>query len=187
MKKEKVYFELSLDSLRGLAGWAVACAGRAFPIIEEYYRDDSRPRAAIEAAREFAMGGKRSARLRVLAMEVYRAALEAREPAASATARAASLAASSAYTHPLVDVRQAMHILGPAAYAAFAIETHEADSPQAGNREVRWAIEHAPAEVSWVLRHVPTPKGDQGRLDEIVRALDGGLRGLYKGDTTHRE
>jgi len=47
---------------------------------------------------------KRSAKLRVLALDAYRAALETKDLAASA--------AATADTHPLVDVQQSKHILG---------------------------------------------------------------------------
>ena len=68
-------------------------------------------------------------------------------PAAAAAARAAGLAAASAYTHPLADVQQTKHIVGPAAYAALALELDHAGDPNIGDGEVRWAIEHAPPEV----------------------------------------
>jgi hypothetical protein len=53
-------------------------------------------------------------------MDAYRSAQEM--DAASAAAQSASLAASSAYTHLLVDVAQTKHIVDPAAYAALAME-----------------------------------------------------------------
>ena len=70
----------------------------------------------------FAGGGRRTAQLRSLAWSAYSAAREADDPAAAAAAHAACLAASSAYTHPLADIQQTRHILGPAAYAALAPE-----------------------------------------------------------------
>src|SRR5574341_441125 len=60
---------------------------------------------------------RQPAQLRSLALAAFSAAREADDPAAAAAARAAGLAASSAYTHPLADVQQTKHIVGPAAYA----------------------------------------------------------------------
>src|SRR5574341_367575 len=117
MARESNYFSLSLESLRALGRWAADCAERALSVYETYADSDSRPRAAIEGLRVFAGGGKRTAQLRSLALSAFSAAREANDPAAAAAARAAGLAASSAYTHPLADVQQTKHILGPAAYA----------------------------------------------------------------------
>lgn len=75
-------------------------------MFEKYADSDSRPRAAIEGLRVFAGGSKRTAQLRSLAMSAHAAAREVGHPAAAAAARAAGLAAASAYTHPLVDVQQ---------------------------------------------------------------------------------
>ncbi len=115
------YFALSLESLRALGGWTADCAERALWVFETHVDSDSRPRAAIEGIRVFAGGGNRTARLRSLALAALAAAREAGDPAAAAAARAAGLAASSAYTHPLADVQQTKHIVGPAAYAALAL------------------------------------------------------------------
>jgi hypothetical protein len=101
MARESKYFALSLESLRALGSWAADCAERALPVYEKLTGADSRPRAAIEGIRVFAAGGKRTAQLRTLALAAMAAAREVNDPAAAAAARAAGLAASSAYTHPL--------------------------------------------------------------------------------------
>ena len=98
MGRESNYFPLSLESLRALGSWAADCAERALSVYETYADSDPRPRAAIEGIRVFAAGGKRTAQLRALALSAYSAAREADDPAAVAAARAAGLAASSAYT-----------------------------------------------------------------------------------------
>jgi Imm-5 like putative immunity protein len=126
MAHESKYFSLSLESLRALGSWAADCAERALSVYESQADSDSRPRAAIEGIRAFAGGGKRCAQLRSLALSAYSAARDVGNPAAAAAAHAAGLAASSAYTHPLVDVQQTKHIVGPAAYAALALELDEA-------------------------------------------------------------
>lgn len=171
------YFTLTLESLRALGAWAADCAERALPIYEGHAGSDSRPRAAIEGIRVFAGGGKRTAQLRTLALSAYAAAREAGDPAAAAAARAAGSAAASAYTHPLAHVQQTKHILGPAAYAALALELDHAGDPGAGDREVRWAIEHVTPEVREILLQMPARQAPNSRLDTILYELDAGIRG----------
>jgi hypothetical protein len=177
MGRESKYFTLSLESLRSLGSWAADCAERALPVYEKVADSDSRPRAAIEGIRVFAAGGKRTAQLRSLALSAYSAARETNDPAAAAAARAAGLAAASAYTHPLADVQQTKHIVGPAAYAALALELDHAGDPNIGDGEVRWAIEHAPSEVREVLQQMPARQAGNSRLDTILYELDAGIRG----------
>jgi hypothetical protein len=124
----------------------------------------------------FAAGGKRTAQLRSLALAAFSAAREAGDPAAAAAARAAGLAASSAYTHPLADVQQTKHVLGPAAYAALALELGHAGDPGLAEAEVRWAIEHVPSEVRDVLLHMPARQAGSSRLEALLYQLDAGLR-----------
>jgi hypothetical protein len=174
MTSPNQYFDLPLDTLRVIAGWAADCAGRALPIYEARNPEDPRTRAAIDGSREFALGGKRSAKLRLLAMDAYRASLEADDPAASAAARAASLAAASAYTHPFVDVNQAKHILSPAAYVVWAVEVQYGFD--LGAEELRRAVEQADKEVINVLLKMPCQPEGKTRLDKIMYDLDKGLR-----------
>jgi hypothetical protein len=176
MDRESRYFTLSLDSLRVIGGWAADCAERALPIYEMHANSDTRPRAAIEGIRQFAGGGKRTARLRSLALAAHAAARELGHPAAAAAARAAGSAAASAYTHPLADVHQTKHIVGPAAYAALALELGHAGDPSVGDAEVHWAIDHAPAEVREVLLQMPARQIGKSRLDTILYELDAGIR-----------
>lgn len=176
MDRESTYFTLSLASLRAIGGWAADCAERALPVVETHAASDTRPRAAIEGIREFAGGGKRTARLRSLACAANAAAREAGDPAAAAAARAAGLAAASAYTHPLANVHQTKHIIGPAAYASLALELDHAGDPGIGDAVVRWAIENAPAEVREVLLQMPARQTGKSRLNTILYELDAGIR-----------
>jgi hypothetical protein len=176
MARESKYFSLSLEALRALGSWAADCAERALSVYENYADSDSRPRAALEGIRVFAAGGKRTAQLRSLALSAFSAARLADDPAAAAAARAAGLAAASAYTHPLVDVHQTKHIVGPAAYAALALELYHAGDPNIGEDEVRWAIEHVTSEVRAVLLQMPARKTGINRLDKILYELDEGIR-----------
>ena len=176
MNRQSKYFTLSLESLRAIGGWAADCAERALSVYEAHPDSDSRPRAAIEGIRGFAGGGKRTARLRSLALAAHAAARAVGDPAAAAAARAAGLAAASAYTHPLADVHQTKHIVGPAAYAALALELDHAGDPSVADAEVRWAIEHAPAEVREVLLQMPARQAGKTRLETILYALDAAIR-----------
>jgi hypothetical protein len=176
MARESKYFTLTMESLRALGSWAADCAERALSVYENHANSDSRPRAAIDGIRVFAGGGKRTAQLRSLALSAFSAAREADDPAAVAAARAAGLAASSAYTHPLADVQQTKHIVGPAAYAALALELDHGGDPNIGESEVRWVIEHAPTEVREVLRQMPARQPGNSRLDTLLYELDAGIR-----------
>jgi len=176
MARESEYFSLSLESLRSLGSWAADCAERALAVYETHADSDSRPRAAIEGIRAFADGGKRTAQLRSLALSAYSAAREADDPAAAAAARAAGLAASSAYTHPLADVQQTKHIVGPAAYSALALELNQGGDHSIGDNEVIWAIGHITPEVRAILLQMPARKAGISRLDKILYELDEGIR-----------
>jgi Imm-5 like putative immunity protein len=173
---ESRYFTLNLESLRAIGGWAADCAQRALSVYETQPDSDSRPRAAIAGIREFAGGGRRTARLRSLANAANAAAREVGDPAAAAAARAAGLAAASAYTHPLADVHQTKHIVGPAAYAALALELDHAGETSVVDSEVRWAIEHAPSEAHEVLLQMPARQPGKSRLETILYELDAGIR-----------
>jgi hypothetical protein len=109
-------------------------------------------------------------------VEANAAAREIGDPAAAAAARAAGLAAASAYTHPLADVHQTKHIVGPAAYAALALELDHDGDPRVADGEVRWAIEHAPSEAREVLLQMPARQAGKSRLDTILYELDAGIR-----------
>jgi hypothetical protein len=175
--KEKVYFNLPVASLRILGGWCADCAAIVLPIFEKYEPLDSRPREAISGIRAFAAGGKRNAGLRRLALGALVAARDTKHPAAGAAAKAAGMASSSAYTHPLVDVNQTKHILGPAACAAIAVEL-ELGNETAGFESVRMVIANVPAEVREVLGHMPPRATGKSRLDRLMYQLDEGIRGV---------
>jgi hypothetical protein len=177
MARDSKYFSLSLESLRSLGCWAADCAERALSVYENYPNSDSRPRAAIEGIRVFAGGGKRTTQLRSLALAAFSAARDAGNPAAAAAARAAGLAASCAYTHPLADVQQTKHIVGPAAYAALALELSQGGDHFIGDNEVIWAIEHVTPEVREVLLQMPAREMGRTRLENIMYKIDVKIRG----------
>jgi len=174
MCPESRYFDLPLDSLRALGKWAADCAEVALPVFETHAPTDPRPRAAIEGVRAFAAGGKRTAALRTLALGAMRAAREVGDPAAQAAARAAGLAASSAYTHPLADVQQTKHIVGPAAHAAMALELERGHEMMPD--EIIRAVESAPPQVQEILRNMPARSDGKSRLDHLMYMLDSAIR-----------
>ncbi len=178
MARKSGYFSLSLESLRALGRWAADCVERALPIYEQQAEADTRPRAALEGIRVFAAGGRRTAQLRTLALAAMAAAREINNPAAAAAARAAGLAASSAYTHPLADIQQTKHIVGPAAYAALALELSAGGDQAIGDHEVTWAIEHATPQVREILGHMPAREMGRTRLDHLMYQVDAGIRRL---------
>jgi hypothetical protein len=164
--------ELTPDELRALTGWAAACASRVLPLYEARVPDDPRPRSAIEAARAFASGDPRTKLLRTVAWAALAAAGETDDPVAAAAARAAVAAAGAAYLHPLASPHQVKHIAGPAQQAALARELSGGDA----EAEVRWALDHAPPEVSEILRRFPPGKPGRTRLGDLHRQLETALR-----------
>lgn len=89
---------------------------------------------------------------------------------------AAGLAASSAYTHPLADVHQTKHILGPAAYVALALELDQAGDSKASDNVILWVIEHVTIEVREILLQMPSRQPEKNRLDRLLYELDIGIR-----------
>ncbi|WP_373696017.1 putative immunity protein [Actinomycetospora aurantiaca] len=167
--------ELALDELRAVTAFAVVCARTALPIVPH---DEARPGEAVDAARAFAEGGRRTKAIRDGAWAAQRAATEARDdgrPAASEAARAAVAAAGAAYLHPLARAKQVRHILGAAAHAARALEL-VADDPGVGDAHVRALADRATPVVVEVLCRYPRAPAGGGRVGELVRVLDVVLR-----------
>ena len=167
---------LSEEERRLVGLWAADCAERVLPLFEATAPADVRPREAIEGIRVFARGAKRTARLRSLAWAAYAAAREVGDPAAAAAARAAGLAAGSAYMHALASPHQSKHALGPAVYGARARKLAAVDDPSAGEGEIRWAIAHASPAVREVVRRYPARGPGRSRLDSLFYQLDAALR-----------
>ncbi|GAA4791367.1 hypothetical protein GCM10023200_28220 [Actinomycetospora chlora] len=158
--------ELSLDEIRAVTAYAVACARPALALADA----DERPRAAIAAAQAFADGEPRTRALRNAAWAAHRAAREARdagEPAASEAARATGPAPGAAFLHPLAQATQVDHVLGAAAHAALALAPDD--------HLAQCAALATPDVVDVLCRYPPAPPG-RGRAGELVRALDAALR-----------
>jgi hypothetical protein len=176
LSKVKEYFTISIEELQNIASWAASCADRVLPLYEIEEKDDLRPRNAILGTKEFAITGKRTNLLRKQAMDAYRASNETNEAKASATARAASLAAASAYTHPLKDKNQAKHILGPAVYAALALEIENNNEERIGDKELEIAIRTANECVKRIILQMPKQEIGDKRIDRLYYKLDNGIR-----------
>ena len=179
MATDPTTIDLSRTELREVAGYAAACARSALAIFERQRPDDPRPRAAIQAAQEFADGADRTKALRDTAWAAHRAAQEARDAAqaaASEAARAAGHAAGAAFLHPLPRATQVTHILGPAAHAARASELAAGGDPTVGADHIAQSRVLAPPVVVEVLRRYPPAARGGGRVGELIRQLDASLR-----------
>ena len=179
MVRKKEYFEIKIEELQSLAQWAADCAERALSIYEHVVSEDLRPRNAINGIRYFAQSGKRTQQLRKLAMDAYRASIETKDPAASAAAQSASLAAASAYTHPFTDINQSKHILGSAVYSALSIELNNPSDHKIGDREIELAIDSVTREIVGLLNKMPAQKIGTKRIDQLFYQLDRGIRNRY--------
>ncbi|MFE2298831.1 putative immunity protein [Streptomyces sp. NPDC059445] len=171
---------LSKQELREVTGFAAACADVVLEVFETDRPDDARPRDAIGAAWDFARGGERGKRLRDTAWAALKAAGCAGSPAACEAARAAMAAAGAAYLHPLAEATQVKHILGAAAHAARSAELDAGDEPGTGAESVRQALRRATPVVVEVLERFPAAPERGGRVGELTRMLDAGLRSLTR-------
>lgn len=160
---------------RAVARWAAGCAERVLPLFAAQVPADDRPQRAIEGARSYGAGGARTAELRASALAALAAARDACDPAATAAARSAGYAASSAYVHDLATRDQARHVLDPAVQQALAQELGTGD-PAVGVEEIRWAVAQAPPTVRDVIRRFPAAPPGRTRLAALRYRLDTDLR-----------
>ncbi len=168
--------ELTLEELRAVAGYAVACAEPALVVFRKEHPADGRPSAALEAARVFAAGAPRSRLQRAAAADAHRAARDAATEAARCAATAAGDAAGAAYLHPLARATQVRHILGAAAYAARAAELARGDDPVVAEYVITAAATRATPVVVGVLTRYPRPPQGRTRVAALMYRLDGMLR-----------
>ncbi|MEO6144789.1 MAG: putative immunity protein [Dermatophilaceae bacterium] len=96
-------FELTMDELRAIAVYAVACAEPALVLFHKTRPDDHRPAAALHAARVFAEGAPRSHLLRAAAADAHRAARDVTTESARHAAKAAGDAAAAATKEAAID------------------------------------------------------------------------------------
>ncbi|MFL6079045.1 MAG: NAD(+)--rifampin ADP-ribosyltransferase [Ornithinibacter sp.] len=169
-------FALTMDELRAVAAYAVACAAPALVIFTRTGTEDLRPAAALDAARVFADGAPRSRLQRTASADAHRAAREAANQAASHAARAAGAAAAAAYLHPLAKATQVRHILDPATHAARAAELARGDDPVVGEYVITAAAAKATPVVVEVLTRYPRAPAGRTRVAALMQRLDGLLR-----------
>ena len=169
-------FELTMDELRAVVRYAVACAEPALVVFVKACPDDPRPAAALEAARSFGEGAARSRLQRTAASQAHRAAREAPTEAARHAAYAAGDAAAAAYLHPLAKATQVRHILGAAAHAARAAELARGDDPVVAEYVITAAAKRADPVVHDVLARYPRAPGGRSRVAVLMQRLDGMLR-----------
>ncbi len=169
-------FELTMDELRAVAGYAEACADPALVIFRRTCPDDPRPAAALRAARVFAEGAPRSRLQRTAAVDAHRAAGEAPTEAAGHAATAAGAAAAAAYLHPISRATQVRHILGSAVHAARAAELARGDDPVVAEYVVTAAARRAGPVVLDVLSRYPRAPSGRTRVAVLMERLDSLLR-----------
>jgi hypothetical protein len=167
---------LSIDELRAVAGFALACAEPALVIVRTACPDDGRPAAALNAARVFAEGAPRTRLQRSAAADAYRAAKEATSEAASHAATAAGAASAAAYLHPLAKASQVRPILGAAAHAARAAELVRGDDPVVAEYVITAASKRATPVVLDVLSRYPRAPQGRSRVAVLMTRLDSLLR-----------
>jgi hypothetical protein len=164
------------EERREVARWAADSAERVLPLFEAVAPADARPREAIEGARAFAAGERRSRRLSRSALAAHAAGREVGDPVGLAVARAASLAAAAANIHGETTIGTLGHILGSAAYAALAREQASDGDAAVAEEEVGWAIGHASPAIRDLVLRVPASVSGRRRLDQIQQQLDVALR-----------
>ena len=169
------YFELTLGELREVARFAVRGAQEVLDVFERVDPGDRRPRAAIEAAWEFANGAPRTRLQRVTALDAHRAAADAPTGAAKHAAHAAGDAAAAAYLHPFARADQLGHILRADAHAAYAEELETGDPSLGGEHITRAGARATPLLVEVLRRYPRAPEG-RSRVSAFVEALDEELR-----------
>lgn len=124
-----------------LARWAAECAERAVRVFEESRPGDPRPRAALQAARDWADGALPVSDARQHAFAAHAAARET-TGAATLAARASGHAAATAHV--------ATHATHAAQYALKSIA--EAAGPEAVEAERAWQEERRPV---WLAESDP--------------------------------
>ncbi len=169
-------FGLTMDELRAVARFAVACAEPSLVLFGKVCPDDPRPAAALTAGRVFGDGAARSRLQRTAAADAHRAASQAPTEAARYAALAAGDAAAAAYLHPRAKATQVRHLLGAAAHAARAAEAARGDDPVVGEYVITAAARRADAIVLDVLGRYPRAPAGRSRVAVLIQRLDGMLR-----------
>ncbi|MFK4067085.1 putative immunity protein [Streptomyces sp. NPDC029674] len=169
-------FELTMDELRVVARYAVESAEEVLPAFEAVHPGDPRPRAAVDAAREFVDGARRTRLQRTASLDAHRAAREAATDVARLAARAAGDAAAAAYLHPIAKATQVGHILRAAAIAARVGELGAGGDPAVGLALIERARRRATPALTDVLGRYPLAPAGKSRVAQLMSVLDASLR-----------
>ncbi|WP_405406892.1 putative immunity protein [Streptomyces sp. NBC_01104] len=169
-------FDLTTDELRVVARYVVQHAEDVLPVFEHAVPDDQRPRAAIDAAREFIHGAGRTKLQRVASVDAHRAARSAPSEAARLAARSAGDAASAAYLHPIAQAGQVGHILRACASAARIGEMEAGGDPAIADALLERSLRRATPVLVDVLRRYPPVTGGSSRVSQLMSTLDQSLR-----------
>lgn len=167
-------FVLTLDELRAVTAFNLACAEQVIDVFERVRPDDTRPREALDAAAAFIRGGPRSKAQRVSAPAAHRAATNISAPAAHA-AMAAGDTAASAYLHPLADAAQVGHILRGPAYCVLALEQRLVD-PLSCSDALSVVTHFISPQVVDVLARYPRAHRRRADIAIVMSDLDTRLR-----------
>lgn len=168
-------FVLTLDELRAVTAFNVACVELVIGLFEDARPDDTRPREALNAAAAFVRGGPRTRAQRVTALAAHRAAKEA-EPPAAHVAMAAGDTAASAYLHPLADAAQVGHILRGPAFCVLALQHHPVE-PLTRSDAVMAVLQFDSPRVIEVLLRYPRVHSGRREVASVMGELDARLRG----------
>lgn len=168
-------FVLTLDELRTVTAFNLACPEQVIELFEDVQRNDTRPREALNAAAEFVRGGPRSRAQRMTALAAHRAAKDVRPPATH-VAMASGDAAASAYLHPLADAEQVGHILRGPAYCVLALQ-YRAAEPLTRSDAVAVVLQRVSPRVVQVLLRYPPISGRRREVAQVMSELDLRLRG----------
>ena len=167
-------FDLSMEDLRAVAAFNLACALQVIDLFEAVQPHDPRPRGALAAAEGFLRGGPRSRAQRIGAPAAHRASKEV-SGAASHAAMAAGDAAASAYLHPLADASQVGHILRGPSHCVLALEARAVE-PFTRAAAVAAVLEQStPAVVEVLCRYPRAATRDRATAD-VMSFLDVQLR-----------
>lgn len=166
-------FDLTMDELRTVVRFAADCAQELIPEFDAVAPEDSRPRDAIDAARAFADGARRSNQQRTAAFASHRAAKEVSDETARLAALACGDAAAAAYLHPIARASQVGHILRAAACAARVAELKTGTTD---DDRVRDLAESATPPLPEILRRYPEAPTGRSRISQLMSALDSAIR-----------
>jgi len=169
-------FELTDDELRAVARYAAVSAQDVLAVFEGACPDDSRPRAAVNAAWLFVRGAPRTRLQRTAALDAHRSAKDAPTESARLAAQAAGDAAAAAYLHPIAKGTQVGHILRAEANAIRIAEIAAGADTAVVDRELERARARATPGLVDVLGRYPLAPRGRSRAAQLMNELDAALR-----------